>query len=391
MKKEEFFARIRVALAGMDEETAGDILSEFETHFQEGFENGKTEEEICEELGNIEELEEAFRGENPAAVGRPVYTQIEKVSSDVIEESIYNRQYPGIQRVQAQLVWADINVIKSADNYVGLHVSGRLAEDLQKLKEQLIVSVYGGCLTLRQEKGRRKGDWMRNFFGGIESSKEELHIELALPDCLKELQSSTVSGDVEITGIRCRSLSLETVSGDIGIKAVCADSCKIGSKSGDVRAEGIRAERVDMHTVSGDVKVKNNSVVQIGIKSVSGDIKLEEKTAEKADIQSTSGEICADFVSPSDCLTRSVSGDCRIRIAAKTTLEAFSTSGEIHVYYTGGIGLAVKIGSTSGSLETDCHGHRQKGRWSIDSVFGEPDSRVKASTVSGDIMVKDYE
>ena len=55
MKKDEFFAQLRTAFAGMDEELLTDILGDYENHFKEGIENGKSEEEICEELGNVEE------------------------------------------------------------------------------------------------------------------------------------------------------------------------------------------------------------------------------------------------------------------------------------------------------------------------------------------------
>ncbi len=68
MKKSEFFAQLRTVFAGMDEELVKDILGDYENHFKEGMENGKSEEEICEELGNVEEIRQAFLEENPAAV-----------------------------------------------------------------------------------------------------------------------------------------------------------------------------------------------------------------------------------------------------------------------------------------------------------------------------------
>jgi uncharacterized membrane protein len=68
MKKDEFFAQLRTAFAGMDEELLTDILGDYENHFKEGIENGKSEEEICEELGNVEEIRQAFLDENPAAI-----------------------------------------------------------------------------------------------------------------------------------------------------------------------------------------------------------------------------------------------------------------------------------------------------------------------------------
>ena len=42
MKKDEFFAQLRTAFAGMDEELIMDILGDYENHFKEGIENGKS-------------------------------------------------------------------------------------------------------------------------------------------------------------------------------------------------------------------------------------------------------------------------------------------------------------------------------------------------------------
>lgn len=112
MKKDEFFAQLRNAFAGMDEELIMDILSDYENHFKEGMENGKSEEEICEELGNVEEIRQAFLDENPAAMTINVNS-----NSDTVGNSdIYNRFYPGIQRVNAQLTDADIEIKKSSTN-----------------------------------------------------------------------------------------------------------------------------------------------------------------------------------------------------------------------------------------------------------------------------------
>ena len=148
MKKNEFFAQLRTAFAGMDEELIMDILGDYENHFKEGMENGKSEEEICEELGNVEEIRQAFLDENPAAMTINVNS-----NSDAVGNSdIYNRFYPGIQRVNAQLTDADIEIKKSSTNDVELSVTGGLADDMEALKETLRVSASVGTLLIQQEK-----------------------------------------------------------------------------------------------------------------------------------------------------------------------------------------------------------------------------------------------
>ena len=148
MKKYEFFAQLRTAFAGMDEELLTDILGDYENHFKEGIENGKSEEEICEELGNVEEIRQAFLDENPAAMTINVNS-----NSDAVGNSdIYNRFYPGIQRVNAQLTDADIDIKKSSTNEVELSVTSGIADDMEALKETLRVSESVGTLSIQQEK-----------------------------------------------------------------------------------------------------------------------------------------------------------------------------------------------------------------------------------------------
>ena len=185
MKKDEFFAQLRTAFAGMDEELIMDILGDYENHFKEGMENGKSEEEICDELGNVEEIRQAFLDENPAAMTINVNSFVSNDSgaankqsdsnivfpinrvtdtnntddanfnsnSDTVGNSdIYNRFYPGIQRVNAQLTDADIEIKKSSTNDVELSVTGGLADDIEALKETLRVSASAGTLSIQQEK-----------------------------------------------------------------------------------------------------------------------------------------------------------------------------------------------------------------------------------------------
>ena len=50
MKKDEFFAQLRTAFAGMDEELLTDILGDYENHFKEGIENGKSKRRFVKNL-----------------------------------------------------------------------------------------------------------------------------------------------------------------------------------------------------------------------------------------------------------------------------------------------------------------------------------------------------
>ena len=56
MNKIEYLNALKDALRNVDIQIMEEIVADYEEHFQVGLENGKSEEQICEELGSIEDL-----------------------------------------------------------------------------------------------------------------------------------------------------------------------------------------------------------------------------------------------------------------------------------------------------------------------------------------------
>lgn len=68
MNKMEYLNALKEALKETDESIMEEIVSDYEEHFQVGIEKGKSEEQICEELGSIndlvDEIKEVYQAEN---------------------------------------------------------------------------------------------------------------------------------------------------------------------------------------------------------------------------------------------------------------------------------------------------------------------------------------
>ena len=56
MNKVEYLDALKAALKNTDQDIMNEIIADYEEHFQVGMENGKSEEQICEDLGSIEDL-----------------------------------------------------------------------------------------------------------------------------------------------------------------------------------------------------------------------------------------------------------------------------------------------------------------------------------------------
>lgn len=411
MKKNEFFAQLRTAFAGMDEELVKDILGDYENHFKEGMENGKSEEEICEELGNVEEIRQAFLEENPAAMtinvnsfvandlGTNQMTNSDTDSngvdrSDCSDHSdIYNRSYPGIQRVNAQLVNADIEIKKSNTNDVELSVVGGLAEDKEALKEMLHVSASAGTLTIQEEKkaGANTSQVVSWIFG-LKAGKvysTGLKIQIAVPEQFEEIRAKSMSGDIEADGVSCERFFVEAISGDISVDELNTKQCELQAKSGDIKAKNSSAKTLLIHTGSGDIEVENCQTDELQTSSTSGDVNAIACKADKMDVVSVSGDVEVEFDKSAQCRVKSTSGDCKVTIKNQVDAVVSSTSGDVSVCYIGGIGLEMALSTTSGDVSVVCGSVNSKGKRKVQESFGAQDSKVKASTISGDIKVRD--
>ena len=388
MKKDEFFAQLRTAFAGMDEELIMDILSDYENHFKEGMENGKSEEEICEELGNVEEIRQAFLDENPAAMTINVNS-----NSDTVGNSdIYNRFYPGIQRVNAQLTDADIEIKKSSTNDVELSVTGGLADDIEALKETLRVSASAGTLSIQQEKkaGISVSYAASRLFGfKVGKYSAGIVIHVAVPEQFEKIKVKSISGDIVANDISSGSFLVDVVSGDISVDQLNTKQCELNSKSGDIKTNNSSAKTLLIHTGSGDVGVEDCQADELFASSISGDVNVIACKADKMDVVSISGDIKAEFDKSTQCRAKSTSGDCKVTIGNQVDAVVSSTSGDVNVRYIGEIGLEIALSSTSGDVSAVCGGINSKGKKKVQERFGEPDSKLKASTISGDIKVRD--
>lgn len=365
-----------------------DILSDYENHFKEGMENGKSEEEICEELGNVEEIRQAFLDENPAAMTINVNS-----NSDTVGNSdIYNRFYPGIQRVNAQLTDADIEIKKSSTNDVELSVTGGLADDMEALKETLRVSASVGTLSIQQEKkaGISVSYAASRLFGlKVGKYSAGIVIHIAVPEQFEKIKVKNISGDIVVNDISSEHFLVEAVSGDISVDQLNTKQCELNSKSGDIKTNNSSAKTLLIHTGSGDVGVEDCQADELFASSISGDVNVIACKADKIDVVSISGDIKAEFDKSAQCRSKSTSGDCKVTIGNQVDAVVSSTSGDVNVRYIGEIGLEMALSSTSGDVSAVCGGINSKGKKKVQERFGEPDSKLKASTISGDIKVRD--
>lgn len=172
-----------------------------------------------------------------------------------------------------------------------------------------------------------------------------------------ELDAGSASSDIIVRG-RLGATEVRTASGDVAIETAERE-IEVKTASGDVAIETAEQE-LEVKTASGDVKV---AVLRGagGVNTMSGDVTVGEASAPLT-VNTMSGDVNVKRLASASVQLRSMSGDLRAGIARGATLfvDANSASGDVR-------------------SELPVSGSAPAG--------GQPDVELRATSMSGDIVV----
>lgn len=275
MNKKEFLNALEYALRNLNGEVRNDILKDYEEHFEIGAMKGKTEEEIAEELGNVDDIAEEYLS----------YIKNDRNNDFKEEKRKYNSQ----------------DVISSLDNIneIEINVSSTDVVIRQGNYDEFY-AVYDGAFddNVRIESFEKNGRLVintkqnkKNMFFGFISRDQTL--EINIPEGYrKNIIIKTISGDIEIEGyMEAEKINIESTSGDCSIESANAESLRINSTSGDFNADKIISKDCKLSSTSGDIEIE---YFEGGLKadSTSGDLEIVcGKIVERLELATISGDI----------------------------------------------------------------------------------------------------
>ena len=380
MNKETFLRELEESLKTQPLEEAQAYLDYFEEIFEDMREEGLTEEEAAARLGDPREIARALAaeqgpageeknmpGEDPGKGG--AYTQyhtdftggldgLEKLKglkrlsglsglnglgrmiNDIVKNAVkaggsgswsdswtsgsanfsdydITLSPQGVRSLE--VIWLDGDVeVRAADRPDILLGESRPAE-----AEPLYTELRGDSLIIAYTEtfaGQAGGNGLRS---GWERGKgKDLQIELPhfLAAQLQQLKIRTTSGDMELKGIRARSIDLNTASGDMEGHDLQAEEMHIECVSGDAELE-LQAQRLFAKSVSGDMDLTiSKSPESLTLQSVSGDIevRLPQGSACRLQHHSVSGDVhvrglAVNVPGAPEYSFRTVSGDINLR------------------------------------------------------------------------------
>ena len=146
------------------------------------------------------------------------------------------------------------------------------------------VEVRDGVLTVHSDV-----NWDTGIHINVKSP--QLLIELPERD-YAELKVHSVSGDVDVMGLRIDAITIDTTSGEIDLEKLALGSLDVESVSGDVELQdSVASGDVSIQTTSGEIELENADAANFHITTVSGDIEGTLRSGKSFDVRTVSGDV----------------------------------------------------------------------------------------------------
>lgn len=403
MTKSEYMGALREKLQHYNRALEMEILDDYEQHFAEGLAEGRREEDIIAELGNIDDMLKEFSEED-------LKQELETVESQANQSNSYKQFY---RAVVIEGLLADVEVTASEDEQIRIEYDN-CGSKAQKMRYHFYQYEQDGVFYagVRERTGADRGEaftpesgfdsiWNAFFkFSQFTNwSGEDIHLNVQIPARIPSIRIETTSGELWVRGIQTREMETRCLSGDMRIEDVACEKfsgktqsgemevsgmnmklegdtmIEVQTTSGDLEVRDIAAAAVRLQTASGDVSAERLRAGRLRIQTASGEQKLEDIVCDLADLRSGSGDIGAENMQGREVSVATGSGDVELA-ADMEDYDLKAGSGDIDLE-TGARAREIHMATASGDLSLD-----------LSRVAG---ASIVSRTHSGDMIIRGYE
>ena len=254
-------------------------------------------------------------------------------------------------------------------------------------KIKLSYSVSDSVLKIESENNMR---WYDHIFNHAKT-----RITLTLPE--QDYENFTfngTSGDISISDLNLKSLSIDNTSGDLTLKnLIVTENATVKTTSGDAEIDDIVAKSLEIKITTGDIEIKDAKLDEtLKISTTTGELDAEEIECASLSLATTTGEIDLTDINVSGNATlESKSGSIEAvnaRILGKLSVDI--TSGDVELLDSDA--SEIYIETTTGDVTASL---LSKKNFKTEVTTGEmkvPDSDYnygicEIKTTTGDILV----
>lgn len=423
MTRAEYLGKLQEQLEKFGNELQQEIMEDYNQHFAEGEAEGRTDEEIIQELGNIEDMIRELRyteaemqpdgsseasaqaqsGQGSAGQGAEDTAQGcgadgGNAGADQVAVSNDKASEGEFKSVVLKTGVADIVLVQSEDNAV--HVDYRndgSPED--KMKYEFYQYEKDGVFYAGVRRNKNYNDGTQRSFSigpttitfhnnfNIGSRNANIVLIARVPEKIPEVKMEASSGNIEVSKLTAGKMKGVTASGDVSVSGTVLEKLEVTTASGDITVNDLTVEKLDFTTASGDANMKGVKSSKTNIVTASGDVSCMKMTSEKIDVKTASGDVNLKADAGQYHLV-TASGDVNLdTAAAPEKVEANTVSGDINLRMKAVDGAEVKTNSRSGDISIAQDGNKIDARHGSVYTFGEGACKVSAGTVSGDVAI----
>ncbi len=421
MTRAEYLSKLQEQLEKFGNELQQEIMEDYSQHFAEGEAAGRTDDDIIEELGNIEDMirelksvevqpDESIRnaaqtqdeqgcGEDHNAAQSEAGTDGQNGEAEQLSVPNDEARKGAFKGVVLKTGVADIVLVQSEDDAV--HVDYRNDGSMEdKLKYEFYQYEKDGIFYAGVRRNKNYNDGKQRSFSigpttitfhnnfNVGSRNENIILIARVPKQIPEVKTETSSGNIEAGKLAVTKLKSVTASGDVKISESVLEKLEATTASGDIEIENVTVEKQDCTTASGDIQLKGIKSCKTGLVTASGDVACREMTSEKIDVKTASGDVDVKADAGQYHLI-TASGDVELQTAmAPERVEVTTASGDINLVLQAVEGAEVKTNSRSGDISLNQKGNKIDARSGNVYTFGDGACKVSAVTVSGDIAIR---
>ncbi|MBE5962923.1 MAG: DUF1700 domain-containing protein [Lachnospiraceae bacterium] len=451
MKKEEYMSMLQQELTNEDAELRDEILNDYEEHFDAGIKSGKSEEEICEELGSISEfMDELRQMKQSSSYENSKSSKEEKAKADQNKENkegwnSSNEQNRG-HRYGGHAYYNSQNGSKSYSfdfddesfkrlgdrlNQLGEKISRRVNDIVSDMTDSIHHEYYGKNASPNDQAEYRtytaydstevesvhsqsnsETDGKERFhkiriigkFADViveKDTSDSLHVsarnygspkQQMLYRLVQRKEGDTLVFELENESSNNTFFFWKASSPCMKIFVSLPsfiEELSIENGSGDVELHSIRTAKVVINAGSGDVMESGCEGAELRIKTGSGDIRLEKAAYLQTSFEAGSGDITIDGITCEAGTMHAGSGNVSCRGFRGRNLNATTGSGDISFY--DGDAEELKINTSSGDIQAS---ELTTGNFMVHSASGDIDAQkiisadVAFTTKSGDCQLR---
>ena len=305
---ESYMNALKQGLASFDSAAAEEILNDFESHFADARSQGLSDEEICAELGNVDDVLEFFlqeyaTTEHPVVKADIIASNAETPVDEIEPEICQFDPSTAIASMEISLRNASAEFAPGSSASVEFDFSGDFSED------RFEAGIDGNTFYLHEKKLTPAEFWKHLFYHPnqkevfyfqVPSTVQKLTLRSTNGSTglntlsLEMLELSAMNGKITGDSLSMSSGQIQATNGKIVLTHLAADSLDVSATNGNLQISG-NCSRAALNDINGKVLFEGTCAASLTAKSVNGSVKLHlPRGLAEAAIQAstTTGKIC---------------------------------------------------------------------------------------------------